>query len=120
MATTTFSYWEKRRKNFGKYGPYRDDQKPFGYQSYPQGVTVVRYADGTISPVSVVDEELEALEGIRIYYGGKNNTITPTEVAELTTAGYGDYISTSGTPGGGSDTRGYGQGAYGAGPYGTP
>jgi hypothetical protein len=106
---TTFSYWEKRRKDFGQHSEHlADDLKPFWYQSAPQGVTVVRYADGTFATVEVVTEDLEALEGVRVYYGGKANAITVEEADELAAAGYGDYILSSG----------YGAGLYGMGAYG--
>jgi hypothetical protein len=90
----TFSYWEKRRKDFGSHGEFiADELKPFWYQSYPQGVTLVRYADGSYAPVAVVTEELEALDGARVLWGGKDNVVSLEEAERLTAAGYGDYLT---------------------------
>jgi hypothetical protein len=89
-----FAYWEKRRKNFGPENPHRvPDLMPFYLQSVYQGVAIVRYPDGVISPVQVVTEELEATPGVRIYYGGRRNAVTLDEAQELEAAGYGDYLT---------------------------
>lgn len=91
----TFSYWEKRRKDFGPRSEYQAEElKPFWYQSDVKGVSVVRYEDGTFATVEVVTEDLEALEGVKIYYGGKDNPVDEDEIAELEGAGYGDYVTT--------------------------
>jgi hypothetical protein len=87
-----FSYSEKRRKDFGQYSQrLADDLKPFWYQSDTKGVTLVRWPDGTFSTVEVVTEELEATEGVRIFYGGRETVVSEDEAAELEAAGYGDY-----------------------------
>jgi len=109
----TFSYYEERRKNFGPDNPHRArDLMPFYLQTVPTGVHIVRYPDGVISPVEVVTEELEAIEGIRIYYGGRENPVTEEEADELTAAGYGDYLTVV-------PEDAYNQGAYGEGDYGA-
>lgn len=110
----TFSYWEKRLKDFGP-GATRRDYMPFLLESYRQGKTLVRYADGSFAPVHVVTEELEALEGVRIFWGGKDNPVTEDEAVALTAAGYGDYLSTSIiTPDDAFGAGLYGEGEYGA------
>lgn len=107
----TFSYWEKKRKDFGQYSErLANELKPFWYQSDSVGVHVVRYTDGTFSTVPVVTEEMEATEGLRIYYGGKKNVVTADEAEELIAAGYADYVV----------YPGYGAGQYGSGAYGVP
>src|SRR5690606_26377026 len=109
----TFSYWEQRRKAFGRMAAVRRrEYRPFRLEVHREGVTIVRYPDGTFAPVREVTEELEAVERVRIYYGGKRNPVTAEEAEELTAAGYGDYL----------DIRvldAYNQGAYGEGPYGA-
>jgi len=90
----TFTYWEKRRKDFGQYGEHQAEElKPFWYQSDSRGVHVVRLADGTFTTTDVIDEVLENTSGVRIYYGGKKNPVTEVEAGELDDAGYGDYLT---------------------------
>lgn len=111
----TFSYWEKRRKDFGPEANRRD-RMPFWLESYRQGKTLIRYADGTFAPVQVVTEELEAMEGIRILWGGKDNRVTDDEAAELIAAGYGDYLSTADIT---TPEDAFGAGLYSEGDYGA-
>jgi hypothetical protein len=89
-----FTYWEKRRKDFGPMAESRRrEYMPFLLESEQGGVSLVRTQDGVIRPVDVVTEEIEALEGVRIYYGGRRNAVTPDEAQELEAAGYGDYLT---------------------------
>jgi hypothetical protein len=112
-SSGTFSYWEKRRKNFGPENPHRvPDLMPFYLQSVYQGVAIVRYPDGVISPVEVVTEELEAIPGVKIYWGGKDNPVTEEEAEELASAGYADYLNVK-------IEDAYNQGVYGEGNYGA-
>ena len=112
----TFSYWEKRSRNFGPSADARRrDLMPFYMEPYAQGVTVVQMPDGSFTPVHVVTEELEALEGVRIFWGGKDNVVTEDEAIALNAAGYGDYLSTAIiTP-----DDAFGAGLYGEGDYGA-
>lgn len=108
----TFSYWEPRRKDFGPENTHKRARlMPFYLQSTPQGVTVVRNADGTFTTVTTVTEELEATEGVRIYWGGKDNPVTEDEASELAAAGYGDYLNAK-------PEDAYGDGAYSEGDFG--
>jgi hypothetical protein len=109
----TFSYWEKRRKDFGPMAAVRRrEYMPFRLEVYREGVTIVRYPDGTFAPVREVTEELEAVEGVRIYYGGKQNSISSEEADELEAAGYGDFVTVTAEDA-------YNQGPYGEGNYGS-
>lgn len=60
------------------------------YTPQPRGRNVFRLADGTYTendPASYADVS-------KVYYGGHvYSDLTPTEVEELTAAGYGAYIS---------------------------
>lgn len=110
-----FSYWEKRRKDFGlPSGTVVTELKPFWYQSDSVGVHVVRQVDGTFTTVETVDEALENTTGIRIYYGGKMNRVTNSEADELTAAGYGDYLTTRANTGDAFNEGAYNEGDYGA------
>lgn len=112
-GSTSFSYWEKRRKDFGQLGQRRAQElKPFWYQSDAVGVHVVRSADGVFTTVEVVDEALENTPGVRIFYGGKKNLVTDDEASELEAAGYGDYLT-------GKIENAFNQGAYSEGDYGA-
>lgn len=110
VDNVTFSYWEKRRKDFGQYP--RAELKPFWYQSDALGVHVVRQADGTFTTVEAIDEVLENAPDVRIYYGGKNNPVTDAEASELDAAGYGDYLTVR-------VEDAFNQGAYNEGDYGA-
>jgi hypothetical protein len=111
--SAAFSYWEKRRKDFGQYSAHlARDLKPFWYQSDSVGVHVIRLADGTFTTADVIDEALEGTAGVRIYYGGKMNPVTDVEADELEAAGYGDYLT-------GRIEDAFNQGAYNEGDYGA-
>lgn len=59
------------------------------FDSEPRGRNVFKLLDGTITEDEPNDNTLIA----RTYFGGSNNEVSATEVAELTAAGYGAYIS---------------------------
>lgn len=59
------------------------------FDSEPRGRNVFKLLDGTITENEPNDNTLIA----RTYFGGSNNEVSSTEVAELTAAGYGAYIS---------------------------
>lgn len=57
-----------------------------------RGVTVVKRQDGSwYQTVSPIDSELQA--AARVYRGGYTYELSAGEVADLTAAGYGAYIS---------------------------
>lgn len=57
-----------------------------------RGVTVVKRQDGSwYETVSPIDSDLQA--AARVYRGGYTYQLSGAEVAELTAAGYGAYIS---------------------------
>jgi hypothetical protein len=59
------------------------------YGNDPRGRNVFKLVDGTITENEPNDNTLIA----RTYFGGSNNIVSDAEVAELTAAGYGAYIS---------------------------
>lgn len=57
-----------------------------------KGVTIVQRQDGTwYQTTTPVDSDLKAAQ--RVYRGGYTYTLSAAEVAALTAAGYGSYIS---------------------------
>jgi hypothetical protein len=57
-----------------------------------KGVTVVKRQDGSwYQTTTPVDSDLAA--AALVYRGGYTYDLSPTEVSELTTAGYGSYIT---------------------------
>jgi hypothetical protein len=72
------------------YTEKRSDELWFVSQS--KGVTVVKRQDGSwYQTTTPIDSDLSA--AARVYRGGYTYTINSTEVAELTAAGYGAYIT---------------------------
>ena len=60
------------------------------FVSYPIGKTVVKSNGVWTTIVSPQDSSLSGYQ--RVLRGGYDNVITSQEAAELTAAGYGDYI----------------------------
>jgi hypothetical protein len=60
------------------------------FVSYPVGKTVVK-KDGAWSTI-MVPQNSDLATYQRVLRGGYDNVITDAEAAELTAAGYGDYI----------------------------
>src|SRR5690606_41449311 len=82
-----FTYWEKRRKDFGSMAESRRrEYMPFLLESEQGGVSLVRTQDGVIRPVDVVTEAIEAGEGVPFYYGGRRNAVTLDEGQEVVDA----------------------------------
>lgn len=64
-------------------------------------------------------EETVAMDGAQEFYlGGHVSTISQAKADELTAAGFGAYIFPDHE--GGPGFEGYGEGGFGAGPYGDP
>ena len=59
------------------------------YMSEPRGRNVFLLADGTYTE----NEPSDMTTVVKTYYGGHNNEVDANEVASLTAAGYGEYIS---------------------------
>ena len=60
------------------------------FVSYPWGKTVVKQGGTWSTIVSPQDSSLASYQ--RVLRGGYDNPITDAEAAELTAAGYGEYI----------------------------
>ena len=59
------------------------------FDAEPRGRNVFKLTDGTFT-----ENEPNDLSTIaKVYWGGSHNEVNSTEVAELTAAGYGAYIS---------------------------
>lgn len=59
------------------------------FDAEPRGRNVFLLTNGTYT-----ENEPNDIDTIRkVYWGGSNNEVTPDEVASLTAAGYGAYIS---------------------------
>jgi hypothetical protein len=71
---------QEQRLAYGLYRHYAND---------PRGRNVFKLTDGTFTENEPYDMTLVA----KIYWGGSDNLVTSTEIAELTAAGYGEYIS---------------------------
>lgn len=69
--------------NRSAYGLFRH------YQNLPRGRNIYRLSDGTY----IENDPYDTADVTRTYYGGHVYEINETEVAELTAAGYGAYIS---------------------------
>lgn len=59
------------------------------FEPEARGRNVYKLDDGTYTEVDIRDEG----QIVKIYYGGHINEITAEEVADLTAAGYGAYIT---------------------------
>ena len=59
------------------------------FDAEPRGRNVFKLTDGTFTENEPNDNTTIA----RTYFGGSDNIVDATEVAELTAAGYGAYIS---------------------------
>ena len=59
------------------------------FDAEPRGRNVFKLIDGTFTENEPNDNTTIA----RTYFGGSDNEVTADEVAELTAAGYGAYIS---------------------------
>lgn len=59
------------------------------FDNLPRGRNIYRLTDGTY----IEDDPYDMADVTRTYYGGHIYEITATEVAELTAAGYGAYIT---------------------------
>lgn len=59
------------------------------YANDPRGRNVFKLTNGTFTENEPNDNTLIA----KVYFGGSDNVVTPQEVAELTAAGYGAYIT---------------------------
>lgn len=59
------------------------------FDAEPRGRNVFKLTDGTFTENEPNDNTTIA----RTYFGGSDNIVSATEVAELTAAGYGAYIS---------------------------
>lgn len=60
------------------------------FVSYPIGKTVIKKNGAWSTVVAPLDSDLATYQ--RVLRGGYENVITDAEAAELTAAGYGDYI----------------------------
>lgn len=56
----------------------------------PVGIAVLKTGDVYVERVVPTHDELEAADAY--YMGGRENPVTPTEIADLTDAGYGEFI----------------------------
>jgi hypothetical protein len=59
------------------------------YRPEPRGRNVYLMNDGSFSEADLVDSSSYT----KIYFGGSENIVTAQEVAALTAAGYGEYLS---------------------------
>jgi hypothetical protein len=59
------------------------------YEPEARGRNVYKLTNGTYTEVDIRDEG----QIVKIYHGGHLNEVTAQEVADLTAAGYGAYIS---------------------------
>ncbi len=59
------------------------------FENEPRGRNVFLLTDGTYTENEPNDMTIVT----RIYFGGSNNEVSASEVASLTAAGYGEYIS---------------------------
>ena len=66
-------------------------QNDLWFVSYPWGKTVVKSTSGAWSTI-VSPQDSTLKDYARVLRGGYDNPITEAEAAELTAAGYGEYI----------------------------
>jgi len=59
------------------------------FDAEPRGRNVFKLVDGTFTE----NEPNDTTTVVKTYYGGHNNEVDASEVASLTAAGYGAYIS---------------------------
>jgi hypothetical protein len=76
---------------------YIDRNQPYGlgyrlfrfYNAEPRGRNVFKLTDGSFVETDPADFNSIA----KLYFGGHENVVDAQEVADLTAAGYGEYIS---------------------------
>lgn len=105
------SYWFSppgRRERRVPVGPRGSMARLFGRLETDQGLSLIR-RDGVYSQVPNPDPQTDYVGAERIYLGGHRYLISPTEADDLTSAGYGEWVT---------EANGYGSGPYGDGPFG--
>lgn len=85
----------------------------WNYFTFPQGQAVVK-RDGVWRLESVVYLESDP----EFYLGGVHHQISEEKAAELTAAGFGEYIFPDPPVDPGEDDPGFGEGGFGDGPFG--
>lgn len=74
---------------FEKQGPI-GSHRLWQFYGLERGITVVKVEDGYYETQDVSQEEMD--EALAVYLGGSEYVVSDEEAAELTAAGYGDFL----------------------------